>query len=179
MRKLAENNPTELINVLNERLCFERSGVRLYDAILAKIRLPENQRFATMLDQLLEHREQEKEHEEWLEQQIRSLGGDAHGETELSRLVEAESAGIERIVLNGDPEIPHLLHALLAAELVDNEGWVLLVNLAKKAGDRDAKREFSKRLAEEETHLKLLERAMTQLQREKVLGEPAELPSSP
>jgi ferritin-like metal-binding protein YciE len=159
MEKLAQKNKAKLIDLLNERLTFERSGVRLYDTILKKMESAGSMEGTRLLDEMREHRDQEKEHEEWLEECIRSLGGDAHGETEMSKLVERESQGIEKVVQE-DSELPHLFHALLAAELVDNAGWDLLVQLADEAGDRQAKKEFRKRLNEEAEHLVVVRRAL-------------------
>ncbi len=39
-----------------------------------------------------------------------------------------------------------MFHALFAAELVDNAGWDLLVQLADEADDDEARRAFKKRL---------------------------------
>src|SRR6266511_4441933 len=128
-----------------------------------------------MVPEMQKHRDEEKEHEEWLEDRIRALGGDAHAETDRSRLVTRESKGIEEVVMS-DAELPHLLHALLAAELVDNAGWDLLVQIADEAGDRGAKR------SEEHTsELQSREKLVCRLLLEKlafadVLGEQAKLP---
>lgn len=178
MDKLMNYDKARVIDVLNERLAFERSGVKLYDQILMKIRLSNDPAITRVLDQMQEHRNEEKEHEEWLEAQIRSLGGTAHEETEHSRLITRESQGIEDVIMN-DPALPHLFHALLAAELVDNAGWDLLVQLADEAGDRTAKREFKKRLHEEEEHLVLMRRAVENFAAHEVLGEELEMPKSP
>ncbi len=130
-----------------------------------------------MLEEMQTHRDEEKEHEEWLEAQIRGLGGDAHAETDKSRLVTRESKGIEEVVMS-DAELPHLLHALLAAELVDNAGWDLLVQLADEAGDRDARKEFKRRLHQEEDHLIFIRKAVERLSVQEVLGKETKLPSS-
>src|SRR5690606_14691903 len=102
----------------------------------------------------------EKEHEEWLEAQIRGLGGDPHGKTTMARLEEEESQGILSVILDGHTQVPHLIHALLTAELADNAGWDLLVKLADETGDREAKKEFAKRMAAEVKHLAYLREAM-------------------
>ncbi len=175
MEKLAGYNAAKVIDGLNERLAFERAGVKLYDRVLEVARATPDENVKRMLDELQKHRDEEKEHEEWLEAQIRSLGGDAHSETEKSRLVTRESKGIEEVVMS-DAQLPHLLHALLAAELVDNAGWDLLVDIADEAGDHSAKREFKKRLHEEEDHLLLVKKAVEQLSFEDVLGEQTKLP---
>jgi bacterioferritin (cytochrome b1) len=171
MRKLAHRNPQKVIDLLTERLTFERAAVKLYDAILFRVQTAPELEVRKTYDQLLEYREQEKEHEEWLEQQIRLLGGDAHGMTELAELVETESAGLEKVIIDGDPAISHLFHALLTAELADNAGWALLVDLADEAEDLEARRAFARRLHEEEEHQAFIRRTVQRSLRRQVLGE--------
>jgi bacterioferritin (cytochrome b1) len=177
MEKLAKHDAAKVVDLLNERLVFERAGVKLYDRVLDVIRTSADENALRMLEEMQEHRAEEKEHEEWLEEQIRRLGGDAHSETEKSRLVTRESKGIEEVVMS-DAELPHLLHALLAAELVDNAGWDLLSQLASEAGDHEAKREFKKRLHQEEDHLIFVRKAVEKLSVAEVLGKEQKLPSS-
>jgi len=176
MQKLAGTNVSRVIDLLNERLTFERSGVKLYDKILERMRT--DPQAALMVEQMQENRDEEKEHEEWLEKQIRALGGDARSPSEKSILVRAESQGIEHVI-ERDAQLPHDFHALLIAELADNAGWDLLVQLADEVGDRDAKKEFKKRLHEEEEHLLFVRHAVEQFAKDEVLGEPETMPSSP
>ena len=178
MDKLGQKNKDKVIDMLAERLQFERSGVKLYDAVLKKMQSSREPTISKMLDQMQEHRDQEKEHEEWLEECIRQLGGDAKQLTEKAKLVTQESKGIEEVIMK-DAEIPHLFHALLAAELVDNAGWDLLVDLADEADDTKAKREFKKRLHEEEEHLILVREAMKKFAAHEVLGEKLQMPTQP
>jgi bacterioferritin (cytochrome b1) len=175
VKDLANYDKAKVIDVLAERLAFERAGVKLYDRILDLMRRSGEQDFLAMCDEVQSHRDEEKEHEEWLEEQIRSLGGDAHAETDKSLLVTRESKGIEEVVMS-DARLPHLFHALLAAELVDNAGWDLLVQIADEAGDRAAKRDFKKRLHEEEDHLLFIRKAVEKLSFREVLGQEAKLP---
>jgi rubrerythrin len=179
MMTLANKNREKLLDLLTERLTFERAGVKLYESLIEKVRGSGEPAIIKMLDQLEEHRDEEKEHEEWLEQQIRALGGDAHGSTDLSRLTETESKGIEQVILSGDEPLPHMFHAILAAELVDNAGWELLVRLADEADDGDAKRAFRTRLQEEGRHLIFVRRAVEGLTLHSVLGETLAMPTSP
>ncbi len=175
MEELARHDKTKVIDLLNERLAFERAGVKLYDRICDVMRGIGDENVARMMPEMQRHRDEEKEHEEWLEECIRQLGGDAHAETDRSRLVTRESKGIEEVVMS-DAELPHLLHALLAAELVDNAGWDLLAQIADEAGDHGAKREFKKRLHEEEDHLVFVRKAVEKLSFQDVLGEDTKLP---
>ncbi|APR84795.1 Hypothetical protein A7982_10144 [Minicystis rosea] len=178
MKTLAATNRDKLIDLLNERLVFERSGVKLYDTIVGNMERSKNPEVAGMLQTMREHRDEEKEHATWLEAQIRALGGDAQAKTEMGELVAAESAGVERVVTT-DQNLMHQLHALLTAELVDNAGWELLLQLADEADDDDARREMRRRAHHEAEHLMFVRRAIVAFARRSVLGRVAELPSSP
>jgi bacterioferritin (cytochrome b1) len=178
MKQLAAKNKDRVIDVLNERLTFERAGARLYDSILANMRSATNPEVVRMMGPMKEHRDQEKEHEEWLEAQIRAMGGDAHAKTEMSELTTEESAGVEKVVMM-DKNLVHQMHGLLIAELVDNAGWELLLELADDADDADARREFRRRLHEEEEHLMFVRRAVVAFARRNVLGQTVPLPASP
>jgi len=167
MKKLAAKNLGRVLDLLGERLAFERAGVKLYDKILGRMRMSGDPQIHKVLARIEVNREQEKEHEEWLEEQIRALGGDDHAPSEKSILVKTEAEGIEQVVMR-DPNLLHDLHALLTAELADNAGWALLVELASEFGDRGAKKEFKKRLHEEEAHLVCVNDAVTELSKQEM-----------
>lgn len=178
MKKLAEINKDKVIDVLTERLAFERAGVKAYDSIIAKMEKSSDPAVKKMLGVMREHRDQEKEHEEWLEEQVRSLGGDVNAMTEHAKLIEEESEGIEKVVFGSDTNISHMFHALLTAELMDNAGWELLIQLADEADDDEARRAFKKRLHEEEEHLIFARRAVMAFARKEVLKREQPMPSS-
>jgi len=175
MRKLAEKNVGRVIDLLNERLAFERTGVRLYDKMILRMRLLEDAQVERMIPKMQRYRDEEKEHEEWLEDQIRELRGDDHLPTEKSVLVLAETQGIERVIAR-DPRLPHDFHALLAAELADTAGWDILVRLADAFGDRVASKEFKQRLREEREHLSFVRRTVERYLKEQ-LTQPPQPPS--
>ena len=124
---------------------------------------------APIWGELLRYRGEEQEHAAWLESQVRELGGDAEAMTSGAALVQTESLGFEAVVKNDD-QLPHVMHALLAAELVDNAGWELLIELADDADDTEARKEFRKRLHEEEDHLIFIRTATLALARKDILG---------
>jgi ferritin-like metal-binding protein YciE len=148
-------------------------GVRLYDRVLERIRATGDPQVAALHAPMTAHRDQEKEHEEWLEACIRELGGNAHDLTAKAQLVTVESSGIERVIFDDRATLPQMLHALLAAELVDNAGWDLLVALADEAGDHDRKKEFKRRLHEEEDHLAVIQKAVARFAKREMLAETA------
>ncbi len=178
MRELVRVNRGKVIDLLSERLRFERTAGRLYDAILGQVSASRDGTVTPMRDQLQQICDQKEAHHRWLEEQLRSLGADVHLETELSKLVAQESEGIERIALT-DRSLPHLFHAALAAELVDNAGWQLLLDLADRADDGDARERLRTRLHEEEGHLYFMRQAVERFARRDVLGESAPPPSIP
>jgi ferritin-like metal-binding protein YciE len=219
MEKLARKNKDKVIDLLAERLSFERASVKLWDKVLERMhalsegrprdgggdyttygqsgyagdasrgmsedirreqrsadreerggRAADAAAVAEMLPHMRAYRDQEQEHEEWLEDCIRRLGGDPKRTTELAKLAEREAAGIQAVIMK-DPELPHLFHALLAAEHVDDAGWDLLAGLAVEAGDLDAKQEFERRLHEEEQHLAYLREALRTFSAREILDE--------
>ncbi len=178
MDKLAERNRDKVIDMLTERLCYERATVPLYDKIIERMQASKEPSIAKMLGQMQEHREQEKAHEEFLEDCVRQLGGDDKKMTEKAKLTAELSKGIEQVIMS-DPQIPHLFQALLAAELVDNAAWDLLVELADEADDRQAVKDFKRCLHEEEDHLIFVREAMAKMSAHEVLGAPMQMPTSP
>jgi bacterioferritin (cytochrome b1) len=177
MKKLAERHPEKLLDLLTERLTFERSGVKLYDIVMSKMQASQDKTIAGMIPQLKKQRDQEKEHEEWLEDQVRALGSDAHTETDLSELVLRESRGVKEVV-ESDDELTHLFHALLVAELVDENGWKLLVQLADEAEDQEALKSFIQRAREEEDHLLYIRTVVAAYARREILDSPIPIPAS-
>jgi bacterioferritin (cytochrome b1) len=176
MKQLAKRNAAFILDVLSGRLVFERTGVRLYDTVIRKIELQSAPRYHAVLGQLHEIRDEEREHADWLEAQIRALGGNPDEKTDLAQLEAEESRGIESVIVDGHDKVIHLLHALLAAELADNAGWDLLVKLADDTGDRAAKRAFTKRLAEEAKHLLFIREAVVRAAEVEILGRDEAMP---
>lgn len=179
MKKLAEKNPEKLIDLLQERRTFEATAVKLYDRVLSLMSASKDPQILGMLDTMQAYRDEEAEHQSWLEEQIHALGGDVNVESERSRLAATESRGIEEVILRQDVALQHLFHALMAAELVDNAGWDLLVALAEEADDDEALDAFTLRQAEEEDHLDYLQQTMARYAESQVLGEQLQLPTEP
>jgi bacterioferritin (cytochrome b1) len=174
MKKLAQVHPEKLLDLLTERLTFERAGVKLYDTVIGKMKSSKEPVISSLTGQMTKQRNEEKEHEEWLEDQVRALGSDAHTETDLSELILRESRGLVDVI-GEDNELPHLFHALLTAELVDENGWRLLVALADEANDDIARRELRQRAQEEEKHLLFVRNVVASFTRKDVLGRALEI----
>ena len=61
--------------------------------------------------------------------------------------------GIVQVLTEPRSSMAQCLSAMLTAELTDNAGWELLINLAENLGYDDMKTEFQSALADEEDHL--------------------------
>lgn len=168
MEKLGRTNPRKVIDLLSERLAYERSGVKLYDAILKKVRASKHTQLKKLASELTAHRDQEAAHAEWCEDQIRALGGDPDAKTEGALLVETEAQGIEEVIFSDAP-LSQMFHALNMAELGDNAGWAQLVGLAERFHDEEARAEFQERLEHEEEHLRLTHEVLGMFVRDEVL----------
>lgn len=176
MNKLAQVNGPKLLELLSERMAFERASVKLYDDILEALRArsPDSgmDRIAEQLETI---RQTEIEHERWLATQISLFGGDPEELTPRVQLVEIEQRGLGEVV-SKDPDVSHMFHALLMAELADHAGWELLLELADFADDPLARQEFGARLHEEDKHLLFVQELVENLARREVLGQEHPLP---
>ena len=67
MRKVGGMHRSKVVDLLSERLAFERAAVRLYDSVLEKLE-PREGPYSLAKTHLRRIREEEKAHEEWLEE---------------------------------------------------------------------------------------------------------------
>ena len=159
MRKVGAVYRSKVIGLLGERLSFERASVRLYDAALERLQARGGP-FEAVLAHLRRVREEEKSHEEWLEENLRLLGG-----------APDKVASPRRDLALGDPDPAQLFHLLLAEKISNLGGWEVLVELAERAQDGEARREFRQRLDEEQEHFRFLSRTAAIFTRSDLLDE--------
>ncbi|HUS29289.1 MAG TPA: ferritin-like domain-containing protein [Kofleriaceae bacterium] len=153
---LEGNVPNVLIDKLGERLAFERTGARLYDALLAKFEAASvHDDGPTRAD--IEHiRDDERRHFGIVRDAMVQLGADPTAMTPCADIAGVASLGWIQVL--GDPRttLTQALDIMLAVEAADNEGWTLLVELAETMGFADLARQFRVAIAEEEEHLVLV-----------------------
>lgn len=144
---------------LAERLAFERGGTRLYDALLAKhlAAAPNGEADVNVSrDTLIEMRNEESEHFMLVSECITELGGDPTAETPCADVAGVQSMGLVQTVTDPRTSLVQSLSAILAAELVDNAGWDLLVQLADGMGQDDMAARFRKAKLTEARHLQVI-----------------------
>lgn len=138
---------------LSERLAFERTGTRLYEAFLNKCEMLGESSPGPTLEQIKHIGSEELEHFLLLNQTIKELGGDPTVESPSADIAGVTSQGIMQVLTDPRSSITQCLQALLTAELTDNDGWRLLIQLADNLGFEELKTEFESALRDEEEHL--------------------------
>jgi bacterioferritin (cytochrome b1) len=141
------------LDKLSERLAFERMGTRLYEALLNKCEtLGETTPGPTLED--IEHiGREELEHFLLINKAITELGGDPTVQSPCADMAGVASMGILQVLTDPRSSMAQCLQAMLTAELTDNDGWRLLIQLADNLGHDEMKAEFETALADEEEHL--------------------------
>jgi len=145
--------PLVFMDKLGERLAFERSGTRLYQAFLGKVMAegaPQQVIPVQMVQQALE---EEARHVMMIHDAIERLGGDPSAVTPAADVIGVASMGLFQVVSDPRTTVDQCLCAMLTAELVDNDSWPLLIKLAEGLGHRDMATEFTTALQNEERHL--------------------------
>ena len=158
---LTGDKPQILLDKMAERLAFERTGTRLYDALLTKLDVLQGDGSKPMgsitREQAASIRGDEARHAILMKEAIESMGGDPTAQTPSADVVGVEAIGFIQVL--GDPRtsLAQSLHAILAIELSDNAGWETLIALADESGHEKLVDGFSDALAQERKHLSLVQ----------------------
>lgn len=161
LNKLVGVSPEVLIDKLGERLAFERGGVRLYDALLAKAKAIDTLD-KSMLQTLQHFREEEAEHLALVKAAIEKLGADPTAMTPCADVAGCLNMGVMETITDPRTNLAQCLNALLTAELSDNAGWELLIDLANASGQGDIADSFAKALSQEQVHMQTVKEWLSQ-----------------
>ncbi len=152
--KMFGTKPELFIDKLGERLAYERTGVRLYEAAIAKAHgLSEPRKLLKELEHI---RGEEAEHMEIIKTAIESLGGDPTAMSPCADLTSVAGFGLMQVVTDPRTNMLQTLDALLNAELIDFAAWELLIELAESHHQKKLVASFQKALEQEEDHLKII-----------------------
>jgi rubrerythrin len=141
------------IDRIGERLAFERTGTRLYDAFITKCRAEANGAAKQLIAQLEHIRDEEAAHFHLLVECMEKLGADPTAQTPAADVTGVESAGLMQVVTDPMTSATQSLHAILIAELADNDAWDELVLLAQELGQDDMVGQFAAARDQEREHL--------------------------
>jgi rubrerythrin len=138
---------------LGERLAFERTGTRLYEALVSK-----HDAFGSFTGgpsrEALEHiRQEEYQHFTLLQSVIEQLDGDPTAVTPSANLHATAAHGIQMVIVDPRTTLLQSLEAILMAELADNACWEALIELAQEAGKDTFVQQFQEALGNEQDHL--------------------------
>lgn len=153
MDALKGKRPTVLIDKLGERLAFERVGVRLYEAALSKLDVYGSWEGGPTREGLQRIADQELEHMGLCKQALEDLGADPTVQTPAADLTALVGMGLPEAMTDPRINLRQSLEALLVAELTDNAGWELLIEVADKVGHGELATRFQRALDEEADHL--------------------------
>jgi hypothetical protein len=153
VKAVKHEKPLVFIDILGARLAFERSGTRLYEALLSKFDAFGSFEGGPTRPELERFHQHELDHFLMLVGVIRELGGDPTAITPAADVEAMISRGALEVV--GDPRLDLIdsLHALHTAELHDTDSWGLLVEAARVADRADLMQAFSDAMLEEQAHL--------------------------
>ncbi len=156
MKALQGEKASVFLDKLGERLAFERTGTRIYDAIVAKLPASSTGKDPFPPDELRRFRDEEHAHFLLCKEAMEQMGGDPTAVTPCADVAGVASEGIVKVVTDPRTTLTQCLDALLIAELTDNDGWKTLITMAEAIGQDDLARRFTDALAEEDVHLQTI-----------------------
>jgi rubrerythrin len=154
---LKGDSPQILLDKLGERLAFERTGTRLYDALITKCDVMLDDQVSMTIEDLEGIRADEARHFLMLSDAIESLGGDPTSQTPSADMVGVEALGLVQVLNDPRTSLAQSLHAIVTAELSDKAGWETLIALADEHELSDMVNDFTLALDQEREHLALVQ----------------------
>jgi rubrerythrin len=145
--------PMLFMDKLGERLAFERTGTRLYEALVSKYDAFGSFTGGPSRDDLEHVLQEEYKHFTMLQSAIEQLGGDPTAVTPSANLHATAAHGINKVIVDPRTTLLQSLEAMLIAELADNACWEALVELAQGAGEDELVKQFGQARVTEQEHL--------------------------
>jgi rubrerythrin len=150
---LKGHKATVLLDKLGERIAFERTGTRLYEALLAKLEAASVHEGGPRRAEVEKIRDDERQHFALLRDCMLQLGGDPTAMTPSADVIAVASLGWVQVLADPRTTLTQCLDIMLTAELADNDGWSLLIELVQGMGQDEIASRFRTALQEEDEHL--------------------------
>lgn len=160
LQKVTGKKPEVLLDKLGARLAFERTGTRLYDALLGKCLVRGDEVAGLPIELLREFRDEEARHFSLVWDAMKTLGADPTAMTPGADVNAVASTGLMQVLTDPRTSVAQSLHAIHIAELADHDGWALLIKLAEELGQTEMASRFKKALQEESRHLNTIRELM-------------------
>jgi hypothetical protein len=169
------HEPSVFVDKLGERLAFERSGTRLYEALIAKLEAATVDAGGPTRLELERIHSDEHRHFLLVCDAMKQLGADPTAITPSADLIGVASSGWGQVLTDPRTTLTQCLDILLIAELADVEGWSLLIVLADGLGFEHLAGRFRNALIEEQDHMLRVRRWLTAA----LLGQAGAAPTPP
>jgi rubrerythrin len=153
---LKGQSPNVLLDLLGARAAFERTGTRIYEALLVKHGAADPDHEGPTRLELERLRDDELRHYGMLHDAIKQLGGDPSAVTPSADIMAVATQGVPMIVADPRTTLSQALGAVMMVELADNEGWEQIIDLAEAMDDDDLVDMCREALEDEEEHLDLV-----------------------
>jgi hypothetical protein len=153
LKMIQGEHPTDVLDKLGERAAYERSGTRLWEAMMVKHAAGNVHAGGPTLAELQAIRDDELRHYGIVRDAIMKLGADPTVMTPCADVSGVIGMGLVQVLTDPRTTFTQCLEAMLAAELVDNDAWLMLADLADGLGHDELAKDFRVALLQEEAHL--------------------------
>jgi len=164
VQALKGNTPSLFVDKIGERLGFERTGVRLYDALLSKFDAGGAFAGGPSRGDLEDIRAEEFAHFKLLQAAAKKLGADPTVLTPSADLHATITRGALEVMVDARTNLAQCLEAALVVELADNDSWQSLLALARKSGEDELGDNFTQAILDEQRHLALVRQWLAEAQ---------------
>lgn len=152
LEALEGHKATVFIDKLAERLAYERTGCRLYDALLVKFEAANIHAGGPTRVEIEKIRDDERRHYAIVRNAIDKCGADPTAMTPAADVIAMAGLGWIQVLSDPRTTFSQCLTVMLSAEAGDCEGWTVLVTLAEELGFQDLAEQFNEALVLEEAH---------------------------
>lgn len=142
-----------ILDKLGARLAFERTGTRLYQALIGKLDAYGSFRGGPTRADLERIRDEELHHFGIAQELIVRLGGDPTVVTPCANLQLTASVGICQVLTDPRTTLIEGLDAIIVAELTDHESWEMLIRAIAPLGDKQIEGQIREAERVEAEHL--------------------------
>ena len=153
VRSLQGEHLSVFLDLMGERIAYERLAIRLYDALLCKHAAAELRETEPRVQDLALIRNQELDHLALLVATLERLGGDPTAVTPSADATAVASRGLMQVLSDPRTTFTQAMRAMLQAELADHCGWETLLAVAESMGMDDIVLAFRRAVAQEQEHV--------------------------
>lgn len=150
----AGNAAVSLMDKVGARIAFERTGARLWRAVVDKHDANGSFDGGPSREDLVHIQSEEEAHFQMVMKAMEKLGGDPTAVTPSADVESVTSKGVLDVVADPRTTLLQALESITVAELADNEGWDHLIEAAQRAGHNELVPQFEAALENEREHLR-------------------------